>query len=61
VPGAGSRARLQPFPHPPHLKRTESGANPARQQEGKTMEIAAIMMLAAVVFGVAQQFDPPVW
>jgi len=25
------------------------------------MEIAAIMMLAAVVLGVAQQFDPPVW
>jgi len=25
------------------------------------MEIAAIMMLASVVLGIAQQFDPPVW
>jgi len=25
------------------------------------MEIAAIMMFAAVVFGIVQEFDPPVW
>jgi len=25
------------------------------------MEIAAVMMFAAVVFGFCQQFDPPTW
>jgi len=25
------------------------------------MEIAAVMMIAAVVFGFCQQFDPPTW
>jgi hypothetical protein len=32
-----------------------------RRQEEKAMEIAAVMMIAAVVFGVCQQFDPPTW
>jgi hypothetical protein len=32
-----------------------------RWQEEKTMEIAAIMMIAAVVLGILQQFDQPVW
>jgi hypothetical protein len=31
------------------------------RQEEKTMEIAAIMMIAAVVLGFCQQFDPPTW
>jgi len=28
---------------------------------GKTMEIAAVMMIAAVVLGILQQFDQPTW
>jgi hypothetical protein len=32
-----------------------------RRQEEKVMEIAAVMMFAAVVFGIVQEFDPPVW
>jgi hypothetical protein len=31
------------------------------RQERRAMEIAAIMMFAAVVFGIVQEFDPPVW
>jgi hypothetical protein len=31
------------------------------RQEERAMEIAAIMMFAAVVFGIVQEFDPPVW
>jgi hypothetical protein len=32
-----------------------------RRQEETAMEIAAIMMIAAVVLGVCQQFDQPTW
>jgi hypothetical protein len=32
-----------------------------RRQEEKAVEIAAIMMIAAVVLGFCQQFDPPTW
>jgi len=32
-----------------------------RRQEEKTMEIAAVMMIAAVVLGFCQQFDNPSW
>lgn len=39
----------------------EAESSRPRPQERKAMEIAAILMLAAVVLGVAQQFDPPVW
>lgn len=27
----------------------------------RAMEIAAVMMIAAVLLGIAQQFDNPVW
>jgi hypothetical protein len=32
-----------------------------RRQEEKAMEIAAVMMIAAVVLGFCQQFDQPKW
>jgi hypothetical protein len=52
---------VQPFRCLLHLKDIRSGASPAPPAGEKTMEIAAILMLASVVLGVAQQFDPPVW
>ena len=39
-----------------HVRTRHSGARGRR-----AMEIAAVMMIAAVLLGIAQQFDNPVW
>jgi hypothetical protein len=53
--------RLQPFSPPPHLNVIQMRCHPGADARRRAMEIAAVLMFAAAVMGIVQQFDNPKW
>jgi hypothetical protein len=56
-----ARIGTQPFVSLQHLISRSQVAPPRALIGGRVMELAAILMVAAVVFGFVQQFDRQHW